>query len=375
MGYKNETGTDECSCCTVSSNRETCCGEKASLTGMPWILGETETSVGKVPRVSTQLTLKDTLGSWKARWGIGRMNYKVPPGLYAIGNPDAESMVLVSANYKMSFDRLRCELEGLNVWILVIDTKGINVWCAAGKGTFGTEELVNRIAQVALTDVVAHRTVILPQLSAPGISAHQVLKLSGFKVMYGPVKAADIPSYIEVGLKATREMRTVRFDMRERLVLTPFELVGTINSLLILIVFLMLLNLVLGKATSILGLIRYTVSDFVPFFGAVLTGAVVVPLLLPYIPGRAFAWKGWLMGLLWAGVYIWLIASPTSWVLDLFYFLILPPISSYLAMNFTGCSTYTSLSGVVKEMKYAVPAQIISAVVGIIFMVGDLIFA
>ena len=77
----------------------------------------------------------------KVRWGIGRMNYRVDPGLYSLGNPDALSPVLVSANYKMSFDRLRESLPGRNAWILVLDTDGVNVWCAAGKGTFGTEEL------------------------------------------------------------------------------------------------------------------------------------------------------------------------------------------------------------------------------------------
>ncbi|MBP2654730.1 MAG: carbon monoxide dehydrogenase-like protein, corrinoid/iron-sulfur protein [Firmicutes bacterium] len=375
MGFKAEPGTGECSCSAANKNRETCCGKQGSLNGRPWIIGETETAVGEIPRVSTQLSLCDKLGAWKARWGIGRMDYKVPPGLYAIGNPDASSLVLVSSNYKMSFDRLRCELEGLNLWILVIDTKGINVWCAAGKGTFGTEELVNRIEQVSLTDVVVHRTLILPQLGAPGVSAHQVLKLAGFKVMYAPVRAADIPAYIKAGLKATREMRRVRFDMLDRLVLTPMELVGTIKPALILIVVLIMINFLLGKTDSILSLLQNTAADFVPFFGAVLTGVVVVPLLLPYIPGRAFACKGWLMGLLWAALYIGLIGSSVSWGVSLFYLLILPPISSFLAMNFTGCSTYTSLSGVVKEMKYAVPAQIISAVAGMVFLVGGLFFA
>ena len=66
------------------------------------------------------------------------MNYKVDPGLYAIGNPNERSPVLVTANYKMSFDNLREALPGRDAWILVLDTRGINVWCAAGKGTFGT---------------------------------------------------------------------------------------------------------------------------------------------------------------------------------------------------------------------------------------------
>jgi acetyl-CoA decarbonylase/synthase complex subunit gamma len=86
------------------------------------------------------------------------MDYSIEPGLYALGAPDRESPVLVSANYKMSFDELRSALPGRDLWILVLDTKGINVWCAAGKGTFGTEELVKRIASSGLSQVVAHRS-------------------------------------------------------------------------------------------------------------------------------------------------------------------------------------------------------------------------
>ena len=69
------------------------------------------------------------------RWGFNRDKYKVAPGLYKIGNPGFKSDVLLTANYKLTFDTLRKNLSGLNIWIQVIDIKGINVWCAAGKGT------------------------------------------------------------------------------------------------------------------------------------------------------------------------------------------------------------------------------------------------
>ena len=67
------------------------------------------------------------------------MRFAVDPGLYALRNPGEQAPVLVTANYKMSFDRLRQALPGRDAWILVLDTNGINVWCAAGKGTFATE--------------------------------------------------------------------------------------------------------------------------------------------------------------------------------------------------------------------------------------------
>jgi CO dehydrogenase/acetyl-CoA synthase gamma subunit (corrinoid Fe-S protein) len=137
-----------------------------------WQDGAVPTAAGEVPRVSTALSARDRLGSLAARWAIGRMDYRVAPGLYAVGNPGPDSAVLVSANYKMSFDRLRSALDGRDAWLLVLDTKGINVWCAAGKGTFGTDEVVRRVQATGLDRVVTHRTLILPQLGAPGVAAH-----------------------------------------------------------------------------------------------------------------------------------------------------------------------------------------------------------
>ena len=360
----------------TGSHSQSCCGEpdsvNAGFKGVPWITGHITVSEGEIPAVSTRLTFGDILGSWKARWDIGRMDYKIPPGLYAVGIPDNNSPVLVSANYKMSFDRLRRELAGFNLWILVLDTKGVNVWCAAGKGTFGTQELINRIARVRLQNIVTHRKLILPQLGAPGIAAHEVLKLSGFKVIYGPVRAKDLPAFLNAGNQATPEMREVRFGIIDRMVLAPVELVGAIKPALIVIAVLFGMNLIMNGSAAFYTLLFRTLADFLPFLGAILTGVFLVPAFLPYIPGRALSFKGWLLGLLWAGAYLWLISHAAGWKQITLYLLLLPPITSFLAMNFTGTTTYTSLSGVVKEMKVAVPAQIISAGLGIVFMIAKM---
>lgn len=329
-----------------------------------WVIGVIQTSLGIVPQITTQLIFKDTLGSWKVRLGVNRMNYKINPGLYAVGVPDKTSPVLVSANYKLSFDALRKELSDINAWILVLDTKGINVWCAAGKGTFGTKELVSRIEKTKLYDMVSHRKLILPQLGASGISAHEVSKNTGFKVTYGPVRAKDIKAFIHSGNKATDQMRKIRFNTYDRLVLTPIELVGTFKLSLMIFGSLFLLNLIAVKPFGLV--------DFYAYLGALIIGCVLMPVLLPLIPGRSFAWKGWFLGFLWAVSVNLLNGWPQdpsySWVRALGYLLILPSISSYYAMNFTGSSTYTSLSGVIKEMKIAVPGIFISIGIGIILI-------
>lgn len=329
-----------------------------------WITGKIPTSIGKIPQVSTHLTFNDTFGTWKARWGINRMNYTINPGLYAIGNPDNTSHVLVSANYKLTFDALRKELSGLNLWLLILDTKGINVWCAAGKGTFGTKELVSRIEKTGLKNIITHNTLILPQLGAPGVSAHEVTKKTGLKVIYGPVRASDIKEFLNSGMVASPKMREVKFTFYDRLVLTPIELVSTLKISLMIFGAFFLLNLVSAKPLGII--------DFNAYLGAILTGCVITPILLPWIPGRAFAWKGWIVGLLWAvsinALYGWPYAPSYSLTKAIAYLLILPSISSFLAMSFTGSSTYTSLSGVLKEMKIAVPLIVTSIGIGIILI-------
>lgn len=301
------------------------------------------------------------------------------PGLYALGSPHGESPVLVTANYKMSFDRLRQALPGLNAWILVLDTQGINVWCAAGKGTFGTIELVKRIESSGLGRVVSHRNLILPQLSGPGIAAHEVKRLSGFKVIYGPIRATDLPAFIGTGLKATPEMRLKTFTTWERVVLIPVELVGALKAVVIIIPVMLMVSGLLGPGGFWENILSYGLFSIPALLAAVMAGAVLTPLLLPWLPGRAFSFKGLAIGLLAAAV---IMASQwghlASWETRLqivAWCLLVLAATAYLAMNFTGSSTYTSLSGVKKEMRWAVPLEMGTGFAGLALWVGALIMA
>jgi len=341
----------------------------------PFVIGSIPAAVGPVPQVSSFLTWADRLGTFKARWGIGRMNYTIDPGLYALGKPGSHSPVLVTANYKMSFDRLREALPGRDMWMLVLDTRGINVWCASGKGTFGTNELVDRIASSGLSQIVSHRELILPQLSGPGVAAHQVKQLSGFKVIYGPIRSKDLPGFLDSGFKATPEMRIKTFTTLERIVLIPIELVGAmrVGMITIFILFLLAFLLKFGEGTT--NALSHGLFSVMAFFSAIVAGAILTPLLLPWLPGRAFSLKGLSLGLLAAIILVVLrFHDLTAWTgrLEIVaWLLLIPAVSAYLAMNFTGASTYTSLSGVKKEMRWALPLQIGAGIIGLILSIGS----
>ena len=341
----------------------------------PFVVGSISTSIGRVPQVSSSLRSADYWGMFKVRWKIGRMSYKVDPGLYALGRPDDRSPVLVTANYKMTFDRLREALPNRSAWILVLDTKGINVWCAAGKGTFGTEELAARIRLSGLAQVVSHRELILPQLSGPGVAAHQVQKLSGFKVIYGPIRAKDLGAFLDAGLRATPEMRRKTFTPLERAVLVPGEFVGAMKFGLFILPIFFFLGGLGGPADYWMDAWNHGLVAVQALIAAILVGTVLTPILLPFLPGRAFSLKGFFLGIIAAFILIMIraddFATMTGLLETLAWLFMIPAISAYLAMDFTGCSTYTSLSGVKKEMRFALPLEIAAGSVGLVLWVSS----
>ncbi len=289
---------------------------------------------------TSAITLANRWDHFLARWGIRRNQHVVEPGLYALGNPTPDSPVFVTANYTLSFDALRSALAGIDGYIMVLDTKGINVWCAAGKGTFGTDELVNRIETTGLHDVVKHRELILPQLGATGIAAHEVMRRSGFTVEYGPVRGMDLPEYLKTR-RAAPEIRQVRFNLADRLVLIPVELVHVLLPMAIAAV---VLFFFVGLPASVAAV------------AAILAGVVIFPIVLPWLPTSDFSMKGLILGglvavpfamrMLLGGDAVWW--SRAMWAL--IFLLAMPPVTAYLALNFTGSTPFTSKSGVRREI-------------------------
>jgi len=311
-----------------------------------------------IPVVSTVLSRGDVLGGLKVRWGSGRNDYRVEPGLYGAGSPTPQSPVLATANYKLSFDTLRKELSGIDAWILVLDTKGVNVWCAAGKGTFGTAELVRRIQKERLSSVVSHRTIVVPQLGAVGVAPHEVLEQSGFRVVYGPVRAKDIEAFMSAGMKKDERMRRVRFDLADRLAVAPVELSHAWPFIAAALALSIALSVVSG-GFRIIDFLRYAFALVSPIFA----GALVFPAVLPWLPFRAFALKGAVLGLAWS-IAASLVAgfdAPTA----LAFVLLSTSVISFIAMNFTGASTYTNLTGATIEVKIGVPCMLAAAVTGL----------
>lgn len=316
------------------------------------------TDAGPVPVVTTRLNREDLFSTFRVRCGIRRDQYRVSPGLYAVGKPGRDEEVLVTANFKLTFDHVRKNLRGISAWILVLDTRGINVWCAAGKGTFSTGELVKQIQTSGLDQVVDHRRVILPQLGATGVSARAVKKASGFRVVYGPVRAKDISLFLKNNKKADPSMRRVTFRFLERLILTPVELKIVLKPALITALFLVAVSGIGPGIFSFSGAWERGMTAIAALVTGILAGALVTPVLLPFLPFRSFALKGITIGSVAGLLFLWGVRGEIGSLAGaLALFLFSTAVASYLAMNFTGSTPFTSPSGVEKEMKRFIPLQ------------------
>jgi acetyl-CoA decarbonylase/synthase complex subunit gamma len=333
-----------------------------------------------VPRVKTALSFDNHLGALKVRLGFNRMNYGVPAGLYAVGYPDSDSPVLVTSNYRLTFDSLRCELTNENCWILVLDTQRVNVWCAAAKGTFGTVNLVESIQKWNLTSLVNHREIIVPQLGAPGISAHSVRRVTGFRVIYGPVESSDLVEFMACGMNSAPKMRSVDFPFWRRVILIPIEFRQSLWQTFYITLSMIILAVaaVIQRGDGYYGkdcdLYESIVRNGLWFsISGLLAGTVMTPILLPHLPSRIFSIKGLFARLIF--VFVGKGHRAISFRSFIGGTLISAAWSSFTAMKFTGCTPFTSQSGVEWEMKRSIPLQILAGISGFFLWYSGWYFA
>jgi NAD-dependent dihydropyrimidine dehydrogenase PreA subunit len=139
------------------------------------------------------------------------------PGLRSSGNPGRESPVIITGNYDLTVRRVLRALKGVDAWLVVAPSSGINVWCAASGGHLGTHQVVTALKTSGIEDHVSHHRAILPQLAATGVLAREVSRRCGWKLRFGPVRIRDLPEWLANGEKKTEEMRRVRWGAAERL--------------------------------------------------------------------------------------------------------------------------------------------------------------
>jgi NAD-dependent dihydropyrimidine dehydrogenase PreA subunit len=236
--------------------------------------------------------------------------FSTETGLRVIGEPGADAPVLLTCNFDLTVRRVTKALRGVDCYLLVAPSKGINVWCAAGGGMFNAHSVTSVIKTSRIAEKVNHRTLVLPQLSAAGIDVAWVEEETGWHCEFGPVYARDIPDYVAAQLRKTEAMRLARFPLGDRLEVAvmwaaPMSIVTAIPVAI----------LSLSSLPGVLALI----------WGFALSLFVFYDLVMRYVPGAVGLVKTLVLGLIGvAGVVAygllvgeWEVGSIVGWSLGI----------------------------------------------------------
>jgi ubiquinone/menaquinone biosynthesis C-methylase UbiE len=247
---------------------------------------------------------------------------KTRPGLYAVGEPDEGSQVLVTGSYDLTVRRLVKAIDSqLDAWVLVVDTAGINVWCGAGAGYFSAEKVISAIKTSGVSKVVNHKSIILPQLAANGVDGWKIRESTGWQVAWGPVRAEDIPVYLTAECNKTEEMRLVRFPLLDRL-----EMLTAVLSFYALMI--------------LLPVLIFWRENFWPVTIALLSIGLFYAVFLPWIPGKDGLVKSLPLSLIvLAGFFVYsLLTPPAGFETQFNWGLALVGLSVFTAAELQGCS-------------------------------------
>ncbi len=145
----------------------------------------------------------------------------IEPGIYQSGQPDENSPIIVTANYSFTYIKVMRALKGIDAWVLCVDPKGINVWCAARGNNFGNKQLIEAVEATGIATLTSKKTLILPQLSAGGVAAPLISSEAPefpFRALFGPVWAKHLPEFLrERPARKPDKMKLARFTGSHRL--------------------------------------------------------------------------------------------------------------------------------------------------------------
>ena len=138
-------------------------------------------------------------------------------GLVKIGKPGKDSPVFLTCNFQLTVQRIKRALKGLDAYLLIANSRGINVWCGAVGGHFTNHSVISALKTSGIEKLVGQKVVVLPQLAAAAIEAEVIKEKTGWEVIWGPVYAKDIPQFMGNRLKKEPRMREAIFPWTHRL--------------------------------------------------------------------------------------------------------------------------------------------------------------
>jgi acetyl-CoA decarbonylase/synthase complex subunit gamma len=263
--------------------------------------------------------------------------FTIKPGLYYIGEMDENAPLLVTANNFLTVFLLARRLSDKKVRLLIIDTKGINVWCSAGEGSFSSKDIIEKATNCGLLTEKGKVSMILPKLSFAGVKLEELRK-HGINPIIGPLYAKDVPAFLGQDKLENQIYERVHFGLQSR----AFTALPTAIQFFYYF---------LGVYVITLG---YAPPDVI----WIATGlAFIYPLLFPWLPGKYFSVKGIYLALLVAIVSTYFHYDSVKVQLLLIFFLFATSI--FIGLSYTGNSAVSNYTSVRKETARFLPVVVI----------------
>lgn len=126
----------------------------------------------------------------------------VEPKLYEVGEVGAESPLLVTTNFSLSYYSVEGEVEASRVpaYVLAVDTEGTSVLTAWASDKFNADTINSAMKKAGIEEKVGHRKVVIPGFVA--VLSAGVEDESGWSVLIGPKEASGLPAYLKNQWKA-----------------------------------------------------------------------------------------------------------------------------------------------------------------------------
>jgi acetyl-CoA decarbonylase/synthase complex subunit gamma len=128
-----------------------------------------------------------------------RKPVSVDPGMYKVGEPTADSPVLVTTNFALTYYTVESDIASnkIDCYLWAIDTEGIGVEAAVAGGQLTAEKIKKGIEESGfdMKRDTNHNTIVIPGLSAR--LQGDVEDATGANVMVGPADSGRIPGWME----------------------------------------------------------------------------------------------------------------------------------------------------------------------------------
>ena len=124
---------------------------------------------------------------------------QVQPGLYEINDPEADSAVMVTTNFSITYFSVANEVDGSGIpgWLLVADAEGMSVLTAWAAGKFDAERIAKAVKTTGIGDKISHRKLVIPGHVSVLLGELEE-ELPDWEILVGPREAVDLAGYLKV---------------------------------------------------------------------------------------------------------------------------------------------------------------------------------